>query len=711
MYASDLDEEQVTYEFAIRNIKSTEKSFRLQQSRLQLLLSAEARNPSHVMDMFDSPFPPEQDFATCRLHIINVKREYEMKELTKDLYRKLMSRLRHTRNRLNRIPKSDERLNKSIVFLLRYEDTLRYNIEEEYRSGEIYNGPPMHTPPKLELPSKRVSFGPDQELGPSTSKMPSANEGTVENIDDHQIENLISLDDDVPIIRRQALSKAKTDKDRLSDQDILYRHKLSAIPPPIPPRRYLSQNNLNTNNNRTREDSPLRHQRISDGAIITHNNNTHTETITYEEKKPDEPKQPIERMICEFDNFMSFEENRLDEYGNSFKSNIPSTSHKPPHAQFMSPIVNNSPNTETENKKRSITKEEMDELMACIHRFDMQNKSATFKTSTPVSVEDKPATNQTKSPDTFQILPTNPFLHDMSPTERILLELARKGNRNTRVKDWNIRFSGQPNSKIRNDTDLLTFLTIIDRNKKSDDMSDEDLMKNMTQLLAEGALKWFVAQPENMTYTEFVKALKQRFFSINHDHYIKQVIANTKQQRGESVNEFIEHMSAKYRTMEKKVDEKEQAFTIRGNMLPELIRLIQPQDMHDIKSLLTLACLAEDTDRSARANQAQRTYKVNEIQATTEDFADTDESMMEALAVQLVKYVKNKRQPSCWNCKKLGHMFSKCTEPKRDNFCHKCGLDKTTTKDCPTCNSKNGVQSLFGTTGSGEESPGTSTKN
>jgi hypothetical protein len=44
----------------------------------------------------------------------------------------------------------------------------------------------------------------------------------------------------------------------------------------------------------------------------------------------------------------------------------------------------------------------------------------------------------------------------------------------------------------------------------------------------------------------------------------------------------------------------------------------------------------------------------------------------------------------CHNCKKFGHRFRDCRQPKSRVFCYKCGMENVTTENCPFCKAGNG---------------------
>lgn len=54
----------------------------------------------------------------------------------------------------------------------------------------------------------------------------------------------------------------------------------------------------------------------------------------------------------------------------------------------------------------------------------------------------------------------------------------------------------------------------------------------------------------------------------------------------------------------------------------------------------------------------------------------------------------------CWNCQGVGHAFRTCPQPRRRQFCFRCGRVGTVKAECPRC-SRNGRSN--GSTGSRQE--------
>ena len=62
-------------------------------------------------------------------------------------------------------------------------------------------------------------------------------------------------------------------------------------------------------------------------------------------------------------------------------------------------------------------------------------------------------------------------------------------------------------------------------------------------------------------------------------------------------------------------------------------------------------------------------------------------SVSDQLSPVLEMQVDPQRDPrpgECWNCQKLGHRYSECSEPKA-YFCYKCGKPKVRVDNCPKC--------------------------
>lgn len=84
-----------------------------------------------------------------------------------------------------------------------------------------------------------------------------------------------------------------------------------------------------------------------------------------------------------------------------------------------------------------------------------------------------------------------------------------------------------------------------------------------------------------------------------------------------------------------------------------------------------------------------KTPSQKSIEFVDPEFAIKSNTAKNKNAVSEVCVVSNfKKEITCFNCKKQGHINKNCPEP-RNIHCYKCGANGFTSKTCKNCNSSN----------------------
>lgn len=266
-------------------------------------------------------------------------------------------------------------------------------------------------------------------------------------------------------------------------------------------------------------------------------------------------------------------------------------------------------------------------------------------------------------------------------------KVATDDNRSFDISRWNIKYNGL--------TSVNNFLERIEEIRRSRGVSKQQLLRAAPELFDKDALLWFRTCSFE-TWDELVFKLKEAFQPYDYDYSLWDEIRRRTQGSQERVLSFVVAMENLFRKLSDPPSEQTKLQLIRRNLLPYIQSRLAICPVNSIAELLRLSRGIEETETRVQRFQPPPTnYRhllepelayhrplTNPVAAVEEPCSDASREFPNINAVS-----GSIKPPHCWNCKKSGHRFRQCTQPKR-RFCFKCGRDEVTSRSCPVC-SKN----------------------
>lgn len=273
----------------------------------------------------------------------------------------------------------------------------------------------------------------------------------------------------------------------------------------------------------------------------------------------------------------------------------------------------------------------------------------------------------------------------------------RSSRKTVPVNHWRISFSGDGQG-----LHLYDFLSQVRMLQRSEMIPDNELLPSMVHLFTGRAKNWYGRWSYSFqTWQELVNALRQEFLPENYDYIMLEKISSRKQKSNESVGEFLALMESLFMWLDVPLTEQHKVFMVKTNMLPRYAQGVAPFPIQSLAMLGQICRRIESSSSNislglpfesqnyAPNRSASRPRAINEIE---DDLARLDlECESEVCAFKRGQKLQSSRAESnggaltCYNCKKQGHIFRDCKEPRGGIFCFGCGVRNETTRSCTKC--------------------------
>lgn len=273
----------------------------------------------------------------------------------------------------------------------------------------------------------------------------------------------------------------------------------------------------------------------------------------------------------------------------------------------------------------------------------------------------------------------------------------RSGRKTVPVNHWRISFSGDGHGMH-----LYDFLSQVRMLQRSEMIPDHELLPSMVHLFTGRAKNWYGRWSYTLrTVEEMVDALRQEFLPENYDYILMEKIANRKQKPNEPVGEFLAMMESLFMWLDVPLTEQHKVFMVKSNMLPKYAQGVAAFPIQSLAMLGRVCRRIESSSSSvsiglpfesqnyAPNRYTPRSRSINEIE---EDVTRLDlHCENEVCAFKRGQKPQSNRAestggtPTCYNCKKQGHLFRDCKERRDGVFCFGCGVRNETTRSCTKC--------------------------
>ena len=269
------------------------------------------------------------------------------------------------------------------------------------------------------------------------------------------------------------------------------------------------------------------------------------------------------------------------------------------------------------------------------------------------------------------------------------------------IHQWRISFSGDDRG-----IHLYDFLSQVEVLRRSERISEGELLESIVHLLSGRAKLWYISLYEHFnTWGQFVNALKNEFLPPHYDYMLLSDISNRSQKSNETFSEFFTHMQSLFRCLSSPISEDYKLYLVRKNLLPRYAVGVAPLDIVNLQEL-SEACRRIDgalnrhvslrmpflnqslTTNRPQPRQNDRPREINPVDDVDNVEPEHPEIVVvtkqneDAPANQIP--VSNSDRIKCWNCGIVGHRFQNC-QKQRKMFCYKCGTQNITFPKCAKC--------------------------
>lgn len=296
------------------------------------------------------------------------------------------------------------------------------------------------------------------------------------------------------------------------------------------------------------------------------------------------------------------------------------------------------------------------------------------------------------------------------------------------ITSWKVYFTGET-TLGKDEHSVNDFITLVNLHKTANNISDENMFRNIGLLLRKSALSWYIGDYRNIrTWSEFIVRFRQKYLSDNSNFEILSEIENRTQQRNEDAATYINDMINRFRSMPTALSEVHQCHIVQRNLNKANAMKLADKRYHSIVDL-EKACrniesmrkhlklntpFEERTDKFPKFKPRPHVAAIEhsdscESEEEEHGFSIDDDFEGECDAISTrhqkgkpLKFSSNvnkppvkeaikkvKKETKCFNCRQTGHWFMECPAERTRMFCFRCGRDDITTPECPVCSPKN----------------------
>lgn len=252
------------------------------------------------------------------------------------------------------------------------------------------------------------------------------------------------------------------------------------------------------------------------------------------------------------------------------------------------------------------------------------------------------------------------------------------------VYKWGLKFDNTGPS-------IAAFLERVEELRRARGVTHQELYASAVDLFAGSALVWYRAVANRIgSWQQLTKEIREVFQPADYDLRLHHELFNRVQGDQEPVDLYIAAMEGLFSRLSVSTPEATRLSQIYANLHPQLKDRLALSDITTLDQLRSLGRRAE-AGRLSMTRPMKSSYRNDKV--LEPDLAYHDRSGRKQMASDIVAELRSsppRTNVTCWNCKKPGHRFRFCREPKQ-KFCWGCGKENTSKPECSACNPKNGA--------------------
>lgn len=245
-----------------------------------------------------------------------------------------------------------------------------------------------------------------------------------------------------------------------------------------------------------------------------------------------------------------------------------------------------------------------------------------------------------------------------------------------KVRKWNCKFE---------DKDPLAFLERVEELRAGYNMTPQQMLKALPELLKGRALLWYRNEVQSWNnWDEFEADFREQFVPASIRRSLEEEIRRRVQGPGERISEYVTSV----RTLIRRhggFSAKDALTRIYDNLHPEYRLHIKRAEFTEVKRLIQLGFDYEETLAAQKTYHAPPSSSQSLMPETACQAPNKNPKPVGAVQnTPADKAVPNRpydRKTHCWKCKHYGHTRTECRS-KYKKFCSCCGKDDVLTRDC-----------------------------
>lgn len=284
-----------------------------------------------------------------------------------------------------------------------------------------------------------------------------------------------------------------------------------------------------------------------------------------------------------------------------------------------------------------------------------------------------------------------------------------------RIEHWKLFFSGDTKS-----ISVENFLYKLKKIARREGVSDNGLLRDIHLVLEGQASDWFFTYVDEFdSWENFEKRIRYRFGNPNQDQGIRLKIQERKQQRGESFIAFVTEIERLNKMLSTPLSRRRKFEVVWDNMRQHYRSKIATISVRDLDHLIRLNHGIDAADPNLQqladgrfqrnihqvecnlsGSEREETDIIDAMRINTEEnnrgpirFAQTNQQTANRGPIRSAQTNQQTTEQSllnaCWNCKRPGHNWRDCREPRRI-FCYGCGELGQTIRSCNRCAGRDG---------------------